>query len=113
MLCLTVYLSKTLYPLLNTGSTQEDSKTFRHDRKRVGWDVKHQHKQTKYKTYGNCTGFISCAIHAVISFSLITRLYILFINQKLTKRNKLLYIKHLHPIDFRHLDIPYSKFYNK
>ena len=36
--------SKTLYPLLSTGSTQETSQ---HDRKFVDWDIKHQLKQTK------------------------------------------------------------------
>ena len=35
-----VSLSKTLYPLLNTGSTQEDS----HYRKIVNWDVKNRNK---------------------------------------------------------------------
>ena len=34
-----VSLSKTLYPLLSTGSTQEDRKASQHD-----WDLKHQHK---------------------------------------------------------------------
>ena len=37
-------LSKTLCPLLNTGSAKEDMKTIRHDRKIVDWVVKHQHK---------------------------------------------------------------------
>ena len=36
-----VSLSKTLYPLLNTGSTQEDRKLSRHDCKIVDLDVKH------------------------------------------------------------------------
>ena len=36
-------LSKTLYPLLSTGSTQEDLS--RHNWKTVDWDVKNQHKQ--------------------------------------------------------------------
>ena len=39
-------LSKTLYPLLSTSLTQEDSKLSQHDRKIVDWDIKHQHKQT-------------------------------------------------------------------
>ena len=39
--------SKILYPLLSTGSTQEDRKTFGHDLKIVDWDVKQQHKQTE------------------------------------------------------------------
>ena len=39
-----VFLSKTLYPLLCTGSTQEDP--FRGDRKIVDWDVKNQNIQT-------------------------------------------------------------------
>ena len=33
--------------LSKTCSIQEDRKLSRHDRKIVGWDVKHQHKQTK------------------------------------------------------------------
>ena len=37
-------LSMTLYPMLNTGSTQEDQS--RYDRKIVDWDVKNQNKQT-------------------------------------------------------------------
>ena len=32
--------SKTLYPLLSTGSTQEERKSFRHDWNVVDWDVK-------------------------------------------------------------------------
>ena len=40
-------LSKTLYPLFSTGSTQEKSY---HDGKIVGWDVKHEHKQTTVVT---------------------------------------------------------------
>ena len=38
-------LSKTLYPLLSTGSNQEDLS--RHNRKIVDWDVKNKIKQTK------------------------------------------------------------------
>ena len=38
-----VSLSKTLYHLLGTGSTQEDRKMSRHDGKVVDWDLKHQH----------------------------------------------------------------------
>ena len=38
-----VSMSKTLYPLLSIGSTQEDRKSSRHDLKLVDWDVKHQH----------------------------------------------------------------------
>ena len=38
-----VALSKTLYPLLSTGSTQEDPP--RHNRKIVDWDVQDPHKQ--------------------------------------------------------------------
>ena len=38
-------MSKTFYPLISTGSTQEDRKSSRHDIKIVEWDVKHQHKQ--------------------------------------------------------------------
>ena len=37
-------LSKTLYTLLSTGSTQED--LARHDLKTVDWDVKNQNNQT-------------------------------------------------------------------
>ena len=40
-----MFLSKTFYPLLSTGSTQEDRKSSRHDLKIVEWDVKHQQKQ--------------------------------------------------------------------
>ena len=38
-----VSLSKTHYPLLKTGSTQEDRKSSWHDWKIVDWDVKYQH----------------------------------------------------------------------
>ena len=31
------------YPLLNTDSTQEDRKSFQHDRKIADWNEKHQH----------------------------------------------------------------------
>ena len=41
-------LSKALYALLSTGSTQEMSQ---HDHKIVDWDVKHQLKQKQIKTY--------------------------------------------------------------
>ena len=37
-------LSKTLYTLLSTGSTQED--LAQHDLKTVDWDVKNQNNQT-------------------------------------------------------------------
>ena len=37
-----VSLSKTLYPLLSTGSTQKDLS--RHNRKTVDWDLKNQNK---------------------------------------------------------------------
>ena len=37
--------SKTLYPQLSTGSTQEDRKTCQHDLKIVDWDIKYQQKQ--------------------------------------------------------------------
>ena len=40
-----MFLSKTLYPLLTTGSTKEDPS--RHHRKIVDLDVKHQNKQNK------------------------------------------------------------------
>ena len=41
-----VFLSKTPYPLLSTGSSQEDKKSFGHDWKISEWDIfsKHQHK---------------------------------------------------------------------
>ena len=39
-----VSLSKTLYLLLSTGSTQEDMKLSQHDWKIVDWDVKHQNE---------------------------------------------------------------------
>ena len=43
-----VALTKVPYPLLSTGSTQEDRKASRHDWKFVNWDVKqHQHTETK------------------------------------------------------------------
>ena len=42
--CCVVSLSKTLYPFLSAGSTQEDP--FRHDWKIVVWDVKNPNKQT-------------------------------------------------------------------
>ena len=38
-------LSKTLYPLLSTGSTREDP--FQHDWKIVDWDVKNQNNKKK------------------------------------------------------------------
>ena len=38
-------VSKTLHPLLSTGSTQEDRKSLQHGRKIVDWEVKQQHKQ--------------------------------------------------------------------
>ena len=41
-----VSLSKTLYPLLSTGSTQEDGISSGHDLILFGWDIKHQNKQT-------------------------------------------------------------------
>ena len=41
-----VYLSKSLYSMLSTGSTQEGRKSSQHDWKIVDWDTKHQHKQT-------------------------------------------------------------------
>ena len=43
-----VSLSKTLYPLLSTGSTQGMSQ---HDGKIVDWDVKLQTKSIKHKIY--------------------------------------------------------------
>ena len=43
-------LSKTLNPLLSTGSTQEDPS--QHDRKIVDWDVKNEKKQKNKKTLG-------------------------------------------------------------
>ena len=39
-----VFLSKTLYPPLSTGSNQDDPS--HHDRKTVDWDVKDESKQT-------------------------------------------------------------------
>ena len=41
-----MYLSRTLYPLLGTGSTEEDLS--QHDLKIVDWDVKSPNTQTKY-----------------------------------------------------------------
>ena len=38
-------LSKKLYPLLSTGSTQEDRKHPNMTEKIDDWDVKHQHKK--------------------------------------------------------------------
>ena len=43
-----VSLTKLLYSLLSTGSTQEDRKASRHDLKFVDWDEKHQHTETKH-----------------------------------------------------------------
>ena len=40
-----VFLSKTLNPLLSTGSTKEDRKMSRLDLKSVDWDIKHLNKQ--------------------------------------------------------------------
>ena len=59
-----VSLSKTLYPLLSTGSTQEVRKTFWHDWKIVDRDVKHKHKQTNQNgNYDlNSSGFEECFI---------------------------------------------------
>ena len=42
-------ISKTLYPLLRTGSTQEDRSG--HDRKIVDWDVKNQNKQCNLQVH--------------------------------------------------------------
>ena len=39
-------LSKSLYPLLSTGSTQEDLSL--HDGKFVDWDVKNQNKKLSH-----------------------------------------------------------------
>ena len=40
-------LRQTHYPLLSTGSTQDDGKSSRHYRKIDDLDVKHQNKETK------------------------------------------------------------------
>ena len=40
-------MSKTLYLLLSTGSTQGDRNMSRHGWNIVDWDLKHQHKQTR------------------------------------------------------------------
>ena len=47
MLNLFAYLSKTLYPVLSTGSARESRKTCKHNCKIVDWDVTHQQKQKK------------------------------------------------------------------
>ena len=51
-----VSLSKRLFPLLSTGSTQEELS--RHDWKIVDWDVKNQNNQTKHgnqpRLVGDC-----------------------------------------------------------
>ena len=47
-------LSKTLYPLLSTGSTKENRKMFRDDWENVDWDVKHQHKQSPLYVNSEC-----------------------------------------------------------
>ena len=39
-------LEQDTFPLLSTGSTQEDKKLSKHDCKIVDWDVKHLDKQT-------------------------------------------------------------------
>ena len=41
-------LSKTLYPLLSTGSNREDRKSTRYDLKFVDWCVKEEHKQKSF-----------------------------------------------------------------
>ena len=41
-----VSLSKTLYPLLSTGSAQEERKTSLHDWKIADWGLEHQHLLT-------------------------------------------------------------------
>ena len=42
-------LSKTLYPLLNTGSTQEDRKLSQHDCRIVNLDVNIEHRKNRLK----------------------------------------------------------------
>ena len=44
---LSCFLEQTTFPLLSTGSAQEDAS--RHDLKKLVWDVKNQTKQTKEK----------------------------------------------------------------
>ena len=46
-----VSLSKTLYLLLSTGSTQEDPS--RHDCKIVDWEIKNQNEQTRSEVFSN------------------------------------------------------------
>ena len=50
-----VSVSKALYSLLSTGSTQEDLS--KHNQKIVKWDVKHQHKKKKkhYELGSDCS----------------------------------------------------------
>ena len=40
-------LSKSLYPLLSTGSAQQDRKMYKQEGKIVDWDVKHEQTKTK------------------------------------------------------------------
>ena len=40
-------LSKTLYPLLSTGLTQEDRETSGHYLKIVDWNIMHQHESNQ------------------------------------------------------------------
>ena len=42
-----MFLSKALYPLLSTGSTQEERKSSEHEGKIVDCDVKHQRKASR------------------------------------------------------------------
>ena len=55
-------LSKTLYRLLSTGSTQEDRKAFRHDCKIVDCDVKRQNIQTNQ---GHCICILKYLIQLI------------------------------------------------
>ena len=44
-------LSKMYYPLLSTGSIQEDRTSPQHDRKSVDWDLKHQNKMSELSLF--------------------------------------------------------------
>ena len=65
-----VSLNKTLYPLLSTGSTQEDRKLSQHDWKIVDWNVKLQHKQNDIKLMLHGRGKFHYPVHVTINWAL-------------------------------------------
>ena len=56
-------LRKTLYPLLSTGSTQEDRKCPDMTEKNVDWAVKHWYNQTQR----DCVVSLSKTLHYLLS----------------------------------------------